>query len=157
MTFADMKLLLLTIALLLIAAAMSARMAAQAEVPYAAFRFRLYVTPSVPGGAPIWESGDIPMNMTSVVRCGLDPVAGVDPKTIAIGPLKVQWDDPVLAGKACLLDLTTAPQPAIPDGIYELALVGTNPPAIGTTESNRILVARGAVTIKVIRGVIAVL
>jgi hypothetical protein len=121
---------------------------AQTVVAPTEFRIRLYP----PGSqAMTWESPSIPIGPPATT-CGLVPEPGAT--GIVVNPTRLQFDDPNLVGKACVVNLAGAPNPSIPDGIYELALVGVRGGVIGGTESTRATFAKGPITIRIVSGVV---
>lgn len=122
-------------------------LAAQEAVP-TDFRIRLYPQNSA---VLAWESPTIPIGPPATT-CGLAPEAGAT--GIVVNPTRVQFDDPTLPGKACVVNLAGAPVAPVADGIYELALVGVRAGIVGTKESTRATMAKGTVTIQILSGVV---
>jgi hypothetical protein len=100
-----------------------------------------------------WTSPDIPLS-PAVINCGLEKKVGVI--GLAVGKPKIQFDDYILTDKACVLDLSLAPSAPVPDGIYELVLLGTIPPDNVSKDSAKLLIATGPVTVKVVNGLVYV-
>lgn len=138
---------ILTLSLLLTAIC-STPLSAQTPVAPTEFRMRLY-----PQGSTVlsWESPSIPIGPPNTT-CGLTPDAGAT--GMVVNPTRLQFDDPQIVGKACVLNFAGSPAAPVPDGIYDLALIGARSTVIGTVESNRVTFTKGPVTIRVISGVI---
>lgn len=121
---------------------------AQTELPPTDLRIRLYAPSAT---SPAWESPTIPIG-PPVATCGLDPQPGAT--GIVVNPTRLQFDDPMLPGKVCVLNMAGGTPPPVPDGVYELAVIGVRASVVGTRESAHVLIAKGSITIRVLSGLI---